>query len=193
VLNEGQVSVDAHTHALEHPFMVIATQNPVEHFGTYPLPESQMDRFLLRVEVGYPAASHERRIIAERGGGDPVSELDAVVHIEDTCRMQQLVDQVRVDEGLLDYVMAVVEETRQSPFLALGVSTRGAIAWYRAAQAYALIGGRDYCVPDDFKQLALSALAHRTVMANQHDSSIRGHKESEQVLQDILQRVPVPL
>lgn len=193
VLNEGQVSVDSRTHALDDPFMVIATQNPVEHFGTYPLPESQMDRFLLRVQIGYPSQVDERRVIAERGGFDPVGRLQAVVSMEQIRQLQQVVDQVHVDESLLGYVMTVVEESRRSPFLALGVSTRGAIAWYRAAQAYALVAGRNYCLPDDFKELALAALAHRVVLASQQDSSQQGHVEAEQVLAEILQRVPVPL
>jgi MoxR-like ATPase len=193
VLNEGQVSVDASTHALEDPFMVIATQNPVEHFGTYPLPESQMDRFLLRLQVGYPDVTEERRAVRERGGFDPVQSIEPVVAIEQIRHLQQLVDQVSVEESLLDYVMTIVEETRRSPFLALGVSTRGAIAWYRAAQAYALLEGRHYCVPDDIKLLALPALAHRVMLANHPEPSVRGRGEAEQVIGEILQRVSVPL
>jgi len=192
-LNEGQVTVDAHTYPLDDPFLVIATQNPVEHFGTYPLPESQMDRFLFRLQVGYPAADDERRVVAERGGFDPIATLTPVVHGGAIRQLQRQVDSVRVDEALLDYVMAVVAQTRHTPFLALGVSTRGAIAWYRAAQAHALTAGRDYCVPDDLKQLALPALAHRVVLAGHGEAGDSSRGEAERVIGEILQRVPVPL
>jgi MoxR-like ATPase len=192
-LNEGQVSVDGQTHPLEDPFLVIATQNPVEHFGTYPLPESQMDRFLLRVSLGYPTATDERRLVAERGGYDPVEQLQPVVELEQIRQVQRKVDSVRVDQALLDYLMTVVGETRRSPFLNLGVSPRGAISWYRAAQAYALLSGRDYCVPDDIKRLALPCLAHRLVMAAPQESIRRTREEAEQVITEVLERVAVPL
>ncbi|MCC6748038.1 MAG: MoxR family ATPase [Deltaproteobacteria bacterium] len=192
-LNEGQVTVDNHTYPLESPFLVIATQNPVEHFGTYPLPESQMDRFLLRVTMGYPAHDDERRLIAEGGGLDAVASLEPVVTLDQVRAMQEVVDQVRVDPALLDYVMTVVAETRRSPHLALGVSTRGAIAWYRAAQAFALVQGRDYCVPDDVKQLAPSVLAHRVILSGQQEALAQGRDEAEQVIAELLARLPVPL
>jgi MoxR-like ATPase len=192
-LNEGQVSVDNETHPLDDPFMVIATQNPLEHFGTYPLPESQMDRFLLRVSMGYPSPPDERKVIAQRGGYDPLEKVQPVVDLEQICAIQRMVDRVNVDPALLDYVMAVVAETRRSPFLALGVSTRGAISWYRAAQASALVNGRDYCVPDDFKQLAPHCLAHRVVMASPQESLGQTREEAEQVLAEILEKVAIPL
>lgn len=192
-LNEGQVSVDGQTHQLEDPFLVIATQNPVEHFGTYPLPESQMDRFLLRVSLGYPTPNDERRMIAERGGYDPVEALQPVVELDQVRQVQRRVDAVRVEQSLLDYLMTVVSETRRSPFLSLGVSPRGAISWYRAAQAYALLEGRDYCLPDDIKRLALPCLAHRVVMAAPQESIRRTREEAEQVIAEVLERVAVPL
>jgi MoxR-like ATPase len=192
-LNEGQVSVDNVTHPLDDPFIVVATQNPLEHFGTYPLPESQMDRFLLRVSMGYPAPPDERQVIAKRGGYDALEGLQPVVEPGQVCQFQQQVDTVHVDPALLDYVMAVVSETRRSPFLALGVSTRGAISWYRAAQAFALVNGRDYCLPDDFKRLALPSLAHRVVMAAPQESLGRTREEAEQVLTEVLERVAIPL
>jgi MoxR-like ATPase len=191
-MNEGQVSVDSQTYVLEDPFMVIATQNPVEHFGTYPLPESQMDRFLIRVNMGYPAVPDERRVIAERGGYDPLEGLQPVVDRDHILALQHRVDQVRVDPVLLDYVMAVVSETRRSPFLALGVSTRGGISWYRGAQAFALVSGRDYCVPDDFKRLALPCLAHRVLIAAPQESISRTRQEAEQVISEVLERVSIP-
>jgi MoxR-like ATPase len=193
VLNEGHVSVDNQTHPLDDPFMVIATQNPLEHFGTYPLPESQMDRFLLRVRMDYPSLPDERRVIAERGGYDPVEMIKPELEMAQICLVQKKVDKVRVDPALLDYVMSLVRETRRSPFFALGISTRGGIAWYRAAQAYALVNGRDYCVPDDFKRLALPCLAHRVVMASPQESISRTREEAEQVVSEILERVSIPI
>jgi MoxR-like ATPase len=192
-LNEGQVSVDSHTHRLEDPFMVIATQNPLEHFGTYPLPESQMDRFLLRVSMGYPSLPDEKRVIAERGGFDPLEGIRPVVELEQIRLVQKRVDKVRVDPALLDYIMAVVSETRRSSFLTLGVSPRGGISWYRAAQAYALVNGRDYCIPDDLKRIALGCLAHRVVMASPQESIIRAREEAEQVIGEILEHIAIPV
>jgi len=192
-LHEGQVSIDNRTHPLDDPFMLVATQNPLEHFGTYPLPESQMDRFLLRVSMGYPSPPDERRVIAERGGYDPVDLIQPVVEMDQIKEIQQLVDRVRVDPALLDYVMTVVAETRRSPFLSLGVSPRGAIAWYRAAQAFALVDGRDYCLPDDFKHLALACLAHRVVVASPQESLGRTRDEAEHVIGEILERAAIPL
>ena len=191
-MSDTQVSVDGRTHALEPPFLVIATQNPQEHFGTYPLPESQMDRFLLRVRLGYPAPDDERRVLIERGGADPVDALRPVVDLGTVLAMQDLVEGVRVDEQLVDYAMRVIGESRRTPLLALGVSTRGGLAWYRAAQAYAMVAGRDYCVPDDFKQLAVAALAHRVVLGAQQDSLGRAREEAERALGEILERVPAP-
>jgi MoxR-like ATPase len=193
-MGEGQVSVDNKSYSLDHPFIVIATQNPLEHFGTYPLPESQMDRFLLRVSMGYPAPPDERRVIAERGGGDPLEGLQPVVDVDQILAIQDRVDKVRVDPSLLDYVLAVVGETRRSPFLALGVSTRGGISWYRAAQAHALVNGRDYCTPDDLKRLALPCLVHRVLLAAPTQESIRRtREEAEQVISEVLERVAVPI
>ena len=192
-MSEGHASVDGRTHVLEQPFLVIATQNPQEHFGTYPLPESQMDRFLLRVRLGYPSGEDEREVLRTRGGGDPVEALRAVVDPETVRAVQELVDDVAVDDKLVDYALHIVSESRRSPLLSLGVSTRGGIAWYRAAQAYALVSGRDYCVPDDFKHLAIPALAHRVVLGSQQDSLGRAREEAERALGEILDRVPVPM
>jgi MoxR-like ATPase len=191
-MSEGQVSVDGVTYELEQPFMVIATQNPQEHYGTYPLPESQMDRFLLRVRMGYPDPAEERRLIATRGGDDPVSELRPVVSLDEIRRLQGQVDAVRVDDSLLGYVQTVVHETRRSPFLSLGVSPRGAIAWYRAAQAHAIVQGRAFCVPSDFKGLATAALAHRVVLGSSQDSLGRTRDEAERILSEVLERIPIP-
>jgi MoxR-like ATPase len=189
---EGHVSVDGKTHVLDRPFLVIATQNPQEHFGTYPLPESQMDRFLMRVRLGYPGRDDEKRLLQTRGGGDPVEALEPVVDPSTVRELQERVDGVRVEEELAEYALQVVEETRSSPLCSLGVSTRGAIAWYRAAQAHALAAGRSFCVPDDFKGLGIAVLAHRVVLAAQQDSLGRQREESERVIAEILERVAVP-
>lgn len=191
-MNDSQVTVDGQTHTLDQPFMVLATQNPQEHYGTYPLPESQMDRFLMRIRMGYPDPATEQRLIAERGGGDPLDDLRAVVALDEVRTLQAQVDKVRIDSALLGYVMAVVSETRRSPFLTLGVSPRGAIAWYRAAQARALAQGRLFAIPDDFKVLALPVLAHRVLLASQQDSLGRTREEAERAIAEILERVPIP-
>jgi MoxR-like ATPase len=191
-MSEGRVSIDDATHALDQPFMVIATQNPAEHYGTYPLPESQMDRFLMRISIGYPQRSIERELVKTRGGADPVERLTPVVDLAAVRQLQDSVEAVRVDDALVDYAMAVVEETRRHPSIAVGVSTRGALAWYRAAQASALAAGRDFVVPDDLKSLAVPALAHRLALAQTHDSLARLRGDAERVIADIVGRVAVP-
>jgi MoxR-like ATPase len=193
-MSEGRVSLDSQTYALDEPFLVIATQNPLEHFGTYPLPESQMDRFLLRIRMGYPDASAERRVVTAPSGDDPIEELQPAVSAADVKAIQLAAAQVRVDDALLDYAERIVAETRRSPFLSLGVSTRGFQAWYRAAQARALAAGRDYAVPDDLKELALPALAHRVVCGGNVGGEPLGRtrEEAERILSELLERVAVP-
>jgi MoxR-like ATPase len=191
-MNEGQVSLDNETHPLPSPFLVLATQNPAEHHGTYPLPESQMDRFLMRIRVGYPAEDVERRILLERTGGSPVDRLKPVWTAADVLDLQEQVERVQVEASLLDYLMAIVRETRTSTFLELGVSTRGALSLFRAAQARALIDGRDYCLPDDIQALVLPVLAHRVALSSRQDSLGRQREEAERVLQEIVDRVPLP-
>jgi MoxR-like ATPase len=191
-MSEYQVSIDDTTHPLEPPFIVMATQNPAEHYGTYPLPESQMDRFLLRIQIGYPDRRIEREILKERAGGDPIERLQPVVDAATVRQLQDAVEHVRVDDALLDYAMTIVEETRRSPLVAVGVSTRGALAWYRAAQAHALVEGRDFCIPDDLKALAVPALAHRVMLAATHESLGRARAEAERAIAEVVGRVPVP-
>ncbi len=191
-MSEGCVSIDDTTHKLDQPFMVIATQNPAEHYGTYPLPESQMDRFLMRISIGYPQRNIERDLLRERNGADPVARLQPVVDLAAVRALQESVETVRVDDALLDYAMTIVEETRRHPSISVGVSTRGALAWYRAAQAGALAAGRDFVVPDDLKSLAVPALAHRLALAQTHDSLARLRGEAERAIADIIGRVPVP-
>jgi MoxR-like ATPase len=191
-MSEGQVSIDDATHPLEQPFVVLATQNPAEHFGTYPLPESQMDRFLIRITIGYPAKAVEKDIVRDRTSADPVAGVKAAIDHAQLRAAQDGVERVAVDDAIVDYAMAVIEETRRHPSIAVGVSTRGAIAWYRAAQAVALLDGRGYCVPDDVKGTALPALAHRVILAAAHESIGRARAEAERAIADVLTRVPVP-
>jgi MoxR-like ATPase len=191
-MSENQVSIDDTTHNLDSPFMVIATQNPAEHYGTYPLPESQMDRFLLRVSLGYPAKAIERELLKERAGGDPVARLQPVVDLAAVRALQDSVETIRVDDALIDYAMSVIEETRRHPAISVGVSTRGVLAWYRAAQAAALAGGRDFVIPDDLKSLAVPGLSHRLVLAQNHDSLGRARIDAERTIAEIVNRVAVP-
>jgi len=193
-MSEGRVSIDTHTYELEQPFIVIATQNPLEHFGTYPLPESQMDRFLLRLRMGYPAASDERRVVTAAQLEDPVEQIQPVVVHADVASIQAACARVRVEDALLDYAQRVVAATRESPFLALGVSPRGFQGWYRAAKARALVAGREYAVPDDFKETAIPALAHRLVLAggSAGEPLGRAREEAERVMNELLERIAVP-
>ncbi len=190
-MNEGRVSVDGETHELARPFMVIATQNPLEFEGTYPLPESQLDRFLLRIRMGYPEPKDERELLRARIAGDPMDELRPVVTGADMRHAAALVKQVRVDDVLLDYVLAFLEATRSSGDFLLGASPRAGLGWVRAAQAQALLEGRDYCIPDDFKRLALPVLAHRIVTRSAPHSG--GAQATEDALLGLQDEVEVPL
>ena len=187
-MNEAQVSLDHSTHPLPRPFMVLATQNPLEYEGTHPLPESQLDRFLLRIRIGYPVASDEKAIL--RGGGALAPEsLAPVVTAAEVVSLQDQVDRVRADESVLDYLMALVEATRHSPLLRLGVSPRGSLALLRAARARALADGREFLVPDDLKALAVPALAHRVLL---RAASGGGESGAEAVVSALADSVPVP-
>ncbi|MCA9317397.1 MAG: AAA family ATPase [Planctomycetes bacterium] len=190
-MNDGQVTIDRVSHALASPFFVIATQNPYEFEGTYPLPESQLDRFMLRLRIGYPSAEDERRIVRAQQRQHPLDSLKAVVHGDDVVRLQAAVRDVRVDDSVLDYALELGRRTRQDKRLRVGASPRAAIALTRAAQAHALLAGRTFVVPDDIKALAVAVLAHRLVA----DSYVAegGPDEREQVVKDLLDRVEVPV
>ncbi|MBI3626244.1 MAG: MoxR family ATPase [Candidatus Rokubacteria bacterium] len=190
-MNECQVSLDHHTYPLPHPFMVLATQNPLEYQGTHALPESQLDRFLLKIRIGYPERRDEKEIL--KGAGAPVLEqLEPVLSAEDVTALQGATEKVRVDESLLDYVMAIVEATRRSPLLALGVSPRGSLSLLRAAQAHAMVEGREYVVPDDIKRVAVSALAHRVIVGARLERTAGVELEAEAIMDALLQEIPVP-
>jgi MoxR-like ATPase len=190
-MNEAQVSLDHSTHPLPRPFMVLATQNPREHAGTYPLPESQLDRFLLRIRIGYPERADEKLILRGAAAAMSGETLEPVLTREDVLALQEATDGVRADESVLDYLMAVVTATRASPRLALGVSPRGSLALLRAARGQALADGRDYLVPDDVKSLAAPALAHR-VIPRATGQPGTGGMSADAVIRAILQDVPVP-
>src|SRR5437016_3290738 len=178
---------------LPQPFLVIATQNPVEHHGTYPLPESQLDRFLMRIKMGYPSHETEKEILRTRVGDNPLDSLDPVADVSDVLAMQDSVAHVKVDTSLHDYALEIVNRTRKSEQLALGVSPRGTLMLQRAAQARAFLDGRDYCLPDDFKQLAVSVFSHRVVASSRHASLQKKSETTDSVLRDIVESVPVPL
>jgi MoxR-like ATPase len=192
-MNEAQVTVDGKTLSLPRPFLVIATQNPVEHHGTYPLPESQLDRFLMRIKMGYPSQETEREILRKRVGDPPVESLEPIADVADVLSMQEAVAHVKVDSSLHDYALEIVNRTRKSEHLALGVSPRGTLMLQRAAQARAFLDARDYCIPDDFKHLAVAVFAHRVVASSRHASLQRKTQTTESVLRDIVESVPVPL
>ena len=191
-MNEGQVTFEGRSYPLAHPFMVIATQNPVEHHGTYPLPESQLDRFLLRMRIGYPDRAAEREIL-RRAGSFEDGAAAGVLSGEELIELQAHVSRVRIDDSLVDYMLAIVEMTRKHEMLALGVSPRGAQALYRAAQALALIDGRNYAIPDDVKRLVVPVFAHRVAVNTRASLSAPSGEMSERILQEILTSVEVPL
>jgi MoxR-like ATPase len=191
-MNEGQVTIESHSYPLSQPFMVIATQNPVEHHGTYPLPESQLDRFLMRMRIGYPDRQAEREIL-RNSGGNPGDSLQAVISSEELLHLQSMVQRVSVDDALVDYMLAIVEKTRTHESLSLGVSPRGAQALYRATQALALVEGREYVIPDDVKRLVIPVCAHRIAVNPRSSLSQRSAEVTEKILQDILTLVQVPL
>ena len=192
-MNEGQVTVDGHPYPLPQPFLVVATQNPVEHHGTYPLPESQMDRFLMRVRMGYPEGDGERAILRSEAGAARLEEMRPMLSAADVLAIQQEVTRVQVDESLVNYALEIVKRTRESEYLSLGVSPRGALMLYRAAQALAYVEGRTFCTPEDFKPLVVPVFAHRVVINALYSSTLKKTEQAEQVLKEIVDTVPVPV
>ncbi len=190
-MSEHQVSVEGETRALPSPFFVIATQNPFEFEGTYPLPENQLDRFMVCLDVGYPDYDTERDILTRHRSGDPVETLKAVTDGETILQLQEQVAAIRVDDAISEYLLAIVHASREHAELSLGVSTRGALTLYRAAQAMALLGGREYVIPDDIKELVIPVLGHRIVCRGSSSEGQR-HKSGE-VLEGILASVSIPV
>jgi MoxR-like ATPase len=192
-MNEYQVTADNHTYPLPQPFMVIATQNPIEHHGTYPLPESQLDRFLMRLKIGYPGTASEKEILRNFADSEPLAKIEPVMAADEVIEIQQAVRRVSVDDQLMNYTLAIVEKTRQHEYLSLGVSPRGSMMLYRAAQALALLEGRGYAIPDDFKRLILPVLAHRCVVSSRYISTLKKADQAEAILKEIVDSTPVPL
>ncbi len=188
-MNEGQVTTDGTSHRLGAPFFVIATQNPIEFQGTYPLPEAQLDRFLLRITMGYPSTEDELTILGDRKLADPLDALASVAGAADVLELQAAARAVEVKESVARYLLELTVATRRHRDLALGVSTRGALALYRAAQAFALIAGRDYVSPDDVQALAVPALAHRVMPTQQ---ARYGGTGTDAIIAEIVEQAAVP-
>lgn len=189
-MNERQVSIEGKTYLLEPPFFVVATQNPFEFEGTYPLPENQLDRFMMRIEVGYPERSVEKRVLSSRRDGEPVDALQAVVSAEQVRQLQAAARAIRVEDTVKDYILDIIEATRAHPELELGVSTRGALTLYRAVQSLALCEGRDFVVPDDVKRLSIPVLAHRVVCKGLMREGDR--ERSQSIIRQVLEQTRIP-
>lgn len=192
-MSESQISVDNQTHPLQQPFMVIATQNPSEYHGTFPLPESQLDRFLMRLRIGYPSLEDERKVLDRPHSLHPAEDLEPVLSAQEVLELQRRVDQIHMDESLTEYLLAIVQATRRSELLSLGVSTRGALALNKTAKALASVRGRDYCLPDDIKELAPIVLSHRVMLNRAHGMRAQSFEQAERIILDIVETIPVPV
>lgn len=189
-MQERQVTVDGVTRPVPRPFLVLATQNPVELEGTFPLPEAQLDRFLLRLQIGYPEEGEEAQILLRFGKDDPLVDLKPVSKPEEVQEMQELRKQVRIEDTLLSYAVNVARATREHGEILLGASPRATLGLYQMAQAWAAIAGREFVVPDDIKMMAPYVLTHRLILAPQ--AQLRG-REAEDLVADIVEQVPVPV
>ncbi|MCK6471343.1 MAG: MoxR family ATPase [Planctomycetes bacterium] len=190
-MNDFQVSVDGITHELPKPFIVLATENPIEYAGTYPLPEAQLDRFLLRLTIGYPDRDSERRMLMTQKFDHPLNSMKPVITAEEVVQLQEIVKQVKVEDDLLDYILEIAAKTREARALALGVSPRGCLMLRDAARAYAVVEGRKFVKPDDVKKLAFAVLGHRMIEKGR-DAGM-GRKNIDDIFAEILEEVPVPL
>ena len=189
-MSERQVTIDGTTRPLGPPFLVLATQNPYEFEGTYPLPESQLDRFMMRVKIGYPNRTAERAILTQHRRGEPVDQLNPVLRPADIVALQMVVRNVKVEPPVADYILDLIESTRVHPDVSLGASTRAALAYYRASQALAMLSGRQYAMPDDVKSLAIPVLAHR-IMTKAWDQG--GRNDTVAVVNEIVSKTKVPV
>ena len=192
-MNTAQVSIERTTYDLPQPFMVIATQNPVESHGTFPLPKSQLDRFIMRLHLGYPETEFERDILRNPRPANDFSLVRAVISGEEVLAMQAGVRQVRIEESLLDYIVRLIHATRNSPLIELGGSTRGALSLRNCAQAHAYMHGRDYCIPDDIKSVAVAVLAHRLGIARTFEETAESVGEGTSAIRSILEETAVPI
>ena len=188
-MNENQVTIENSTYPLPRPFMVLATQNPAEHHGTYPLPESQLDRFLMKLEVGYPDESAEKEILKRFTNGNHKTTLDPVLTPADVIALQDESRKVHIEEEIIDYMLQIVNSTRKHPDVDLGVSPRGTVALFRSVQALALVKGRTYAIPDDVKRLVPPVFGHRLLVAR---SAMKSRTDANSIIQGILDEAPVP-
>ena len=192
-MNEKQVTVDNQTYQLEDPFMVIATQNPIESHGAHPLPESQLDRFMMYISMGYPEPDDERKLLTEVSPIQNIRNIKAVLDKNDILELQRKAEAVTIEPILTDYILSVVTATRESPHLALGVSPRGGLILQQAARARALVYGRDYCIPDDIKQLAVPVLCHRIIPESRHGTHKRTVADTSAIINEIVERMEIPV
>ncbi len=192
-MSDNQVSVDNITHKLPDPFMVIATQNPVEYYGTYPLPESQLDRFMMKIKMGYPSGLYEKKMLLERTNGLEKINIGPVLDASELIEIQKMVEKVKIDDSLVNYMVDIITATRESKHLGLGVSPRGGLIFQQAVRAHALFEGRDYAIPDDFKELAVSILAHRVIVDVRKGSYQRRSEDADIIIQEIVNSIPVPI
>jgi MoxR-like ATPase len=190
---EGRATIESQTYDLPRPFLVLATQNPADHHGTYPLPESQLDRFLMRIRMGYPSRAEEKEILRQQTYFHPLERLRPLMNAREVIELQEAVKHVRMDDALVDYLMEIVTATREHAALELGVSPRGALALYRAAQALALTEDRDYCIADDIKRLVIPVFAHRILLGARQTTHLRRGNDAELILHEIVSGIRVPL
>ncbi len=190
-MNEKQISADNNTYILEEPFMVIATQNLIESQGTYPLPESQLDRFMFYMSMGYPSPDDERRLLQEPRLS--LASVKTVLEKEELLKLQALVDTIKLEPVLADYILNIITATRECADLALGVSPRGGLIFQQALRAWALVSGRDYCTPDDVKHLAVPVLCHRIIPQSHNLSHKRRFADTATIIHQILEQVSVPV
>jgi len=189
-MQEGQVTIDGESKILPAPFIVIATQNPIDMEGTFPLPEAQLDRFMMRISLGYPSALEEEIVVSRYNSHDPFDNLDAAINFDTYRTMSESVNLIQVSENIRSYLISLVRATRDSENVRLGASPRGSIALYKASQAYALMSGRDFVIPDDVKLLSEPVLAHRIILSS--NASLRGITQ-QSVIQDVLETISVPI
>ncbi len=192
-MNEKQVTVDNETYKLEDPFMVVATQNPIESHGVHPLPESQLDRFMMYISMGYPAPNDERTLLTQTSPSQNIRDIEAVLDKADVLDLQRQAEAVKIEPVLTDYILNVITATRESPHLALGVSPRGGLILQQAARARALVYGRDYCIPDDIKQLAVPVLCHRVIPESRVGTHKRTVCDTSAIITDIVDQMEIPV
>lgn len=191
-MSEFQVSVDGKTRPLPNPFLVLATQNPIEYEGTYSLPEAQLDRFLIRVEIGYPGDEDELRVMRRHSPAMALDDLTPVLTASDVVDLQSLVQQIHVDESVARYMLAIVKATREAPMVRLGVSPRGSLALFEASQALALVNGRNYVTPGDVKSLVAPVLSHRVIAQSYGNNRVPTPRDRDALILELLEEIPVP-